>query len=368
MSALLAALLGGAVLVQPSTDAAMQTLLKAAVTLRTFDHFAGACTRGPGFDAAASRAIAAWTTSQRVAQVRTRVDEAERNPRQKQVIASAVESIAERLRGQSIGDCAVAVSVTRTSEAQFATSAPELAGAPASGEPAAPAAPVAPASPPSGPAAAAPSVVTAELLASIESVGFDTRAGFGVGGFITTEVVPIVLFRNGEVLTDVRGLTAPGGLAAHKAANPGKWTRWQRAGGELQIARAKGFVKLPFQVTYATLPAGFRLRGMYRRLGGAGTLGVGGTSSVAVWDQYRFTADGAVERGGGAGASSEAGDTSTVTRSTAAGRRGTYRIDGLVLHITYDDGATAQHLLITDPDDPKTAIWIDGNGYVRRGE
>lgn len=363
MSALLA-LLVGAVLAQPPAEAAMQTLLKAAVTLRTFDHFAGACTRGPGFDTAASRVIAAWTTSQRVAQVRARVDEAERHPRTKEVIASAVDSIAERLRGQATGDCAVAVSVTKTSEAQFTNSAPELADASAAGDSAAAAAPAAPASP----AAPAPSVVTPELLASIDSVGFDTRAGFGVGGFITTEIVPIVLFRNGDVLTDVGGLTAPGGLAAHKAANPGKWTRWQRVGGDLQIARRQGFVKLPFQVTYATLPAGFRLRGMYRRLGGAGTLGVGGTSSVAVWDQYQFTAEGAVARGGGAGASSAAGDTSTVTRSTAAGRRGSYRIDGLVLHITYDDGATAQHILITDPDDAKAAIWIDGHGYVRRGE
>jgi hypothetical protein len=367
MSALLAALIGGVVLVQPSADA-MQTLLKAAVTLRTFDHFAAACARGPGFDQPASRVIASWMTSQRVAQVRARVDEAERNPRQKEVIVSAVESIAERLRAQAIGDCAVAVSVTKTSEAQFATSAPDLAGAPATGATSSPAAPVAPPQPSSTAAAAAPSVVTPELLAAIDSVGFDTRAGVGVGGFITTEIVPIVLFRNGDVLTDVRGLTAPGGLAAHKAANPARWTRRQRAGSELQIARSKGFVKLPFQVTYATLPAGFRLRGMYRRLGGAGTLGVGGTSSVAVWDQFRFTADGAVERGGGAGASSEAGDTSTVTRSTAAARRGTYRIDGLVLHITYEDGATAQHILITDPDDAKGAIWIDGHGYARRGE
>ena len=361
MSALLAALVGGALLTQPSAEAAMQTLLKAAVTLRTFDYFAAACTRGPGFDAAASRVIGAWTASQRVAQVRARVDEAERNPRQKQVITSAVESIADRLREQSIGDCAVAVSVTKTSEAQFVTSAPDLAGAPAPGETAALPAPSAAASP-------SPSIVTPALLASIDSIGFDTRAGFGMGGFITTEVVPVVLFRNGDALTDVRGLTAPGGLAAHKTAQPGAWTRWQRAGGELQIARAKGFAKLPFQVTYATLPAGFTLRGMYRRLGGAGTLGVGGTSSVAAWDEFRFTADGAIERGGGAGARSEAGGTSTATRGTSAGQRGTYRIDGLVLHVTWDDGTVAQHILITDPDDPKGAIWIDGHGYARRGE
>lgn len=186
-------------------------------------------------------------------------------------------------------------------------------------------------------AAPSPSIVTPALLASIDSIGFDTGAGFGVGGFITTEIVPVVVFRNGDGLTDVRGLTAPGGLAAHKAAQPGAWTRWQRAGGELQIARAQGFATLPFQVTYATLPAGFALRGMYRRLGGAG-------------------------------ARSEAGGTSTVARGTSTGQRGTYRVDGLVLRFTWDDGTTAQHILITDPDDPKGAIWIDGQGYARRGE
>ena len=361
MSALLAALLGGAVLVQPSADSAMQTLLKAAVTLRTFEHFADACTRGPGFDRPALRLIEAWTASQHVAQVRARVVEAERDPRQKQVIASAVASIAAQLREQSVGDCAVAVSLTKTTEAQFATSAPGLVGE-STPPPAAVSASPAPA------AQTAPSIVTPALLESIEGVGFDTRAGFGVGGFVTTEVVPVVLFRNGDALTDVRGLTFPGGLVAHKAANPTRWTRWQRAGGELQIARSRGFEKLTFQVIYATLPADFRLRGLYRRLGGAGTLGVGGTSSVAVWEQYRFAADGTVERGGGAGASSEAGDASTVTRSTAAVRRGTYRVDGLVLHITYDDGVTASHVLITNPDDPKAAIWIDGHGYARRGE
>ncbi len=201
MSALLAALVAGVLLTPPSADAAMQTLLKAAVTLRTFDHFAGACTRGPGFD------------------------------------ASAVESIADRLRAQSIGDGAVAVSVTKTSEAQFVTSAPEQAAAPAAGEAAAPITPTAPAT-------LSPLVVTPALLASIDSTGFDTRAG-----------------------------------------------------GELQVARAKGFA-----------------------------------------------------------------------RGTSTGQRGTCRIDRRVPHITWDDGTTAQHILITDPDDPKGAIWIDGQGYARRDE
>ncbi len=184
-------------------------------------------------------------------------------------------------------------------------------------------------------AAPSPSIVTPALLARSTASASTPGADPG-SGFITTD-------RAGRALSQRRrldrraGPDRPGGLAAHKAAQPGAWTRWQRAGGELQIARAQGFATLPFQVTYATLPTGFALRGMYRRLGDAG-------------------------------ARSEAGGTSTVARGTSTGQRGTYRVDGLVLRFTWDDGTTAQHILITDPDDPKGAIWIDGQGYARRDE
>jgi hypothetical protein len=37
-----------------------------------------------------------------------------------------------------------------------------------------------------------------------------------------------------------------------------------------------------------------------------------------------------------------------------------------MLRITYDDGSVESRILIADPTDPKTAIWLDGVGYVRR--
>jgi hypothetical protein len=37
---------------------------------------------------------------------------------------------------------------------------------------------------------------------------------------------PIVLFRNGDALDDIAGLKYAGGLRAHRAANPTKWTKW----------------------------------------------------------------------------------------------------------------------------------------------
>lgn len=361
MSIVLAALLGAVLAQSQPIDPATQALIRAAMTLRTFDRLADACTRGTGFSTAQQRAIHAWQDGLQVASVRQRVTEFERTPGMKPLVDSTVQTMLGRLRGQGQSDCELAVSVTRTKEGQFA----DLGAAPAPSAPAAAPTP-APAARPAPAGASSSPAVPAATLEAIDSFGFDVRAGMGFGGFITTEIYPVVLFKNGDVLTDVRGLMAPAGLTAHKAAQPAAWSRWRRAGGELQVEGKKGFEKLPFQATYARLPAGFTLNGLYRRLGGTGTLGVGGTTSVAVYDQYRFFADGRVERDGGAGSRAEAGDVSTVTRGAAATRRGRYTIDGLSLRVVYDDGTSEQRLVITDPKDPKGAIWLDGEGYAQR--
>ena len=364
MSIVLAMLVSGSALAAQAPDPALQALLKAAITLRTFDHFAQACERAAGFTPAEARAIAAWRAAQRVELVRGRVADAERAPGTRQAVDQAVRSIASRLQGQQLSDCALAVSVTRTDEAQFVAVAPDLASGPAPDAPGTVTSP--PASTPSPTLAPAAPRSDPAILAAIDSFAFDTRPIMGIGGFITTDIYPIVLFKNGDVLAEVAGLMFPGGLAAHRRAHPDQWTRWQRTGAELQILEAKGWATLPFPTTYGALPDGFGLDGLFRRLSGVGTMGVGGSDAVTAFNEYRFHPDGRVERGGGVGGRSEFGDTSTVTRGVAPDRRGTYRIEGLQLRITYDDGSTEQRLLITDPKDPKGAIWLDGHSYVQR--
>lgn len=207
---------------------------------------------------------------------------------------------------------------------------------------------------------------TGGIAETIDSFGFDTRAAVGIGGFVTTRVYPVVLFRNGDALTDVEGLGFPGGLEAHRRAHPRDWTRWRRGPTRIQLETAKGWKNLAFPTTYGTLPEGFLLEGLYRNLAGTGTMGVGGTDAVTVWDQYTFSRDGRVVRGGGAGAQAEAGTTTTTSSAVAANRHGRYRVEGLTLRITWDDGTAEARILVTDPSDPRGAIWLDGTGYVRR--
>lgn len=332
--------------------AADEALLNAALIVRTVDHYAAACDRRGGFKAADVAAIAAWERDHGVAQIRARIPALERDAAQKQQLDRGVDGIVRQVDAKGVDACTAAVTAIRTRDAQFATAAPQLLSPPG----------VAPRTP-----ATAPSVrPDAALLAQIDAFGFDTRTTMGIGGFLTTEVYPVVLFSDGRLLTDMEGLLFPGGPAAHRAAHPKDWTRWRRQGGELQVAGTKGWQKLPFQSTFRQLPAGLQLDGLYRRLGGTGNVAMGGSATVAAWSEYRFTPDGRVSRGGGAGARAEAGGGSVVTRSQAAGQQGRYRIEGVTLHIRYDDGSEETRLIVTDPMDPGGAIWLDGRGYVQR--
>lgn len=185
----------------------------------------------------------------------------------------------------------------------------------------------------------------------------------GYGGFLTTDIYPVVLFRDGRALTDVTGLSD---VAASRRAHPEDWTQWRRSAGRIEFMKKGTWERIAFTKTYASLPPGFRLNGLFRRLSGTGNMGAGGSDSVTLVRDYRFWPDGSVVRGSAAGASASSGDSSVVTRSTAPDARGEYRIDGLTLSITYGSGSTEQRMIVADPDNPKTAIWLDGEGYVQR--
>jgi hypothetical protein len=333
---------------------------RAAMVVMSFDRFAAACKSRGGLSGDDARKVAAWQSDNGVDRIRERLSELDQDPVHKKRVEDAARGIVDHVESKGIGPCAAAVSVTRSPDSQFAKRSPELL---AGGKPAAPNKAAAPtASPaPAAPTAARDSVPA--LLAQIDSFGFDSRVAMGVGGFMTTDIYPVVLFRNGDALTDAAGLAFPGGIAAHKRAHPKDWTQWRRGPGKIELSGSKGWQAMSFRVTYPSLPSGFRLDGRFQHLGGTGNVGVGGTDSVTAWNEYRFSRDGRVVRGGGVGSRAEGGNSSVVTSNIAPNRRGRYQIDGLGLNITYDDGSTERRILITDPKE-STVIWLDGVGYT----
>jgi hypothetical protein len=359
--ALMGLLAGAGAVRAQALDLRNETFMQAALTVMTFDHFAARCEQGVGFGAADASTVKRWQAENGVAQIRSRMREIALSTEQKRQFEQGLAQINQKIEAQGAGPCAAALAGAKMPAAQFAKVSPQLLAALG-------AAPPRDSTP--RPAAGAPNTVApsadANVAAQIDSFGFNSRLKMGIGGLLTTDIYPVVLMRNGDALDDVKGLGFRGGLEAHKRARPSDWTRWRRAGGELQLERKDGWKALPFPTTYPKLPDGFTLNGLFRALSGAGSHGAGGNQQVAAWSDYRFSTDGAVLRGGGAGSSAEGGDASVVTSNAAANRRGRYRIDGLLIHINYDDGSLERRILITDPKNPKSAIWLDGLGYVRR--
>jgi hypothetical protein len=331
----------------PTVD---KSLVRAALLVRAFDQLAAQCKSERGFNDREAASIATWESEQGVGVIRTQMRGISADM-QKHVEKAATMLINELNQRSNDDPCALALALTTTSSAKFATANP-----PGSTNE----------TKPGETTSTAPSVSSSAplsaLITTIDSFGFNTRMTMGVGGFLTQDIYPVVLFRNGEALKDVKGLTYSRGLSAHRSSNPEDWTRWRRGGGRVELQTSEGWKPLPFSQTYQSLPKQFRLEGTYRSLSGTGNVAIGGSSSVVAWRTYTFSADGRIVRDGGAGASSGG----TVTSSTAPNQRGRYQIDGLILRIRYDDGTTEERMLITNPKDPKSAIWLDGYGYSRR--
>jgi hypothetical protein len=345
-----------------------KSMVQAALMVKVFDQLSAQCKAGRGFNVQESAAVAAWEKEQRIDALRTEIGKLSAQV-QGQLDQGATSVLTEISRQQpNANPCTLAMTITRISGSSAGASRSSSRGTESSANPGTGMTTAAPS--PSGSSRlsdnSSDNSNVANLVAKIDSFGFDTRMTMGVGGFMTQDVYPVVLFRNGEALKDVKGLSYAGGLEAHRRDKPQSWTRWQRSGGKVQLETSKGWKALPFSATYQTLPSQFRLDGTYRSLSGGGTVAIGGGASVAAWRNYTFFSDGRVMRDGGAGSSVSGSGSSVVTSSVAPNQRGRYQVDGLVLRINYDDGSTENRIIITNPKDPKGAIWLDGKGYVKR--
>jgi hypothetical protein len=328
-----------------------RAFLEAALVIRSFDQLSDQCKAGKGFTKKQSAAIAAWEAKQNVNALRTQVRSLSSTMQQQIEQGSAKVTAALLKEFTNATPCEIAATIITTPKAKFTVSNSKPESLPDRNPNQ------------TGTTSSPSTTVRASVRVSeIDSFGFDTRVSVGVGGFIGQDVYPVVLFRNGDALKEVKALAAANGLAEHRSSNPKAWTKWQRKNGKIELLTAKGWKALPFNATYQALPAQFRLDGTYRSLSGAGNVAIGGSASVAAWSIYTFSSEGRVIRGRGAG-SSNAG---VVTSSVAPSQRGRYQIDGLTLRMTYDDGSTEERLIIANPKDPKTAIWLDGSGYSKR--
>ena len=335
-----------------------------------FDYLSNQCEQKNGFNSNEKAKIQNWEKQNNISQIRAYLTEFEQKPNNKKITDNARQTIESKYTASNLDPCQGAMQTIESPQAQFTQAAPNFMAS--LGQTTTKQSQARQSKPTPQVATKTQQANTKDpkslkaLASQIDSFAFNSRPKMGMGGFIMLDIYPVVLFKNGDLLDNIEGLNYNGNMAEYKRAKPDDWSSWRRSMGKLQIKGEKGWETLEFQDTYKQLPNDFRLNGIFYSTSGTGNVAFGGSQSVTAWDEYFFSSDGRVVRGGGAGSSSEAGDISVVTKSVAANQRGKYHIDGLILKINFDDGSTESRILVTDPKDPKSVIWLDGTSYVRR--
>lgn len=341
------------------------------VTVMSVDHLKGTC-KGAGAPNAMKQA-ASWETKNDVPLVRKAIAQLEQEPKKRQAVANARRGIVEKFQSVDHDPCTFLIATVTLPDSQFADTRQMatlrkefgVSGGVATASTSTANTGAAASNAPSPVRSAEQNKRMQDLAAKIEGFGFDYTMTMGIGGGMAMRVFPVVLFKDGQVLEDVEALSFAGGMEAHKRANPDDWTRWRRAGEKLQTQTSKGWENLPFTAIYSKLPDGFKLNGRFQSLGGGGNTAYGGSDFFAVWSTFDFLPDGRVIKGGGAGGYSAFQQASSAFSSVAPERRGRYRIEGLMLNVTYDNKANEQFLIVSDPKDP-SVIWLDGTGYTSK--
>lgn len=176
-------------------------------------------------------------------------------------------------------------------------------------------------------------------------------------------------------------------VEADRQEEPGRWGRWRRSGGKVQVRFEAEFATPPGQLWRHPGKPGMRLQGRYR---GSSSLSVGSVSTWAFWG-LTLHGDGRFERwsmrgmggttGHGANAtttmaiSDDKGSVGSVAGANFGGGsrsdsgvtdddlEGTYQIDGWSLTLRYRSGATQRGFFYVDDDGDN--VWFEGAELMR---
>ncbi|MBM3484904.1 MAG: hypothetical protein FJX66_16650, partial [Alphaproteobacteria bacterium] len=353
--------LTGAALAKPidltqQSDVEMMATAALAQTLRA------KCEASGEMSSDTRQAVATWEKANHLDRVAAEIMRLGKDPATRAVIATLAQQVEEAAATVEPQSCPALIALLDVPAASFGKRASSLPAVSASKR-----AEVAPDARSDQPAKTRKSGKGAKahaLADQIEGFGFDQRPVIGNGGMIMLDIYPVVLFKDGRLLTDVGGLDFAGGIEAHQQENPRAWTRWRKSDGRFELLGGDKWRPFAFNAIYDKVPPGFRLTGRYDTMANTGNIAIGGTDSVTVWEAYEFWPGGEVIKGRTAGADVAGGDYRTTAQATSPDRRDRYSIDGLTLSITYDDGASESVILVTDPKDPDV-IWLNGRGFVK---
>lgn len=179
----------------------------------------------------------------------------------------------------------------------------------------------------------------------VEGVYFKSFTGFGVGGGVTMDFEPIVLFRDGSYYEVEGPALEDVDLAGARAREPRNWGSWRRQGASFILTDNRGRSndhQLQQGSFFKAFPASAApLRGTFESVGGGGNSALGGDVTIASTDRLVFNADGSFGTRRSTGALNS-GATSGVGSAVAARRAGggRFSVRDHTLTLTHADGRT----------------------------
>ncbi|AHE52027.1 DUF6683 family protein [Sphingomonas sanxanigenens] len=232
----------------------------------------------------------------------------------------------------------------------------------------APAAPAAPAVPAGGAGRHAAN------WQKVEGVYFRSFTNFGVGGMMTQDFEPIILFRDGSYYEIEGPALEDVDLDASRRARPIKWGRWSRGGKGFVLTNSKGKANdyaLQQGAFFKAFPAeagANKLAAKYTRVSGGGNAALGGELTIAAQTDLSFSPDGSYGRASSAGAvgsGSQSGVGLGVSSRKPAAGIGRYRIERHTITLVEPDGATKRQFFAFGsrkaPAQPATSMIFIGD-------
>jgi hypothetical protein len=170
----------------------------------------------------------------------------------------------------------------------------------------------------------------------------------GYGGGVVMKYDPYLLLKDGTIYRNL--LKPPKELDIEKSrqAEPKMWGRWQKSGNSIIVEWHDGKRETWDKHWHIARPArkAERLKGRFSSMTGGGNTAMGGTFSIAVFNDYAFSDDGRFTRGGAVGAT----DTSLAAGGKTGESRGTYVIDDYTIELRLDNGKVERLVFYFYPD------------------
>ncbi|MGF7149328.1 hypothetical protein FHS96_002970 [Sphingomonas zeicaulis] len=208
----------------------------------------------------------------------------------------------------------------------------------------------------------------------VEGVYFKSFTNFGVGGMMTQDFEPIILFKDGSYYEIEGPALEDVDLDASRRARPIKWGRWSRGGKGFVLTNSKGkandyaLQQGAFFKAFPAEAAGNKLAAKYSRVSGGGNSALGGELTIGGKTDLTFSPDGSYGRasaGGATGSGSQSGVGFGVSSRRPAAGIGRYRIERHTITLVEPNGETKRQFFAfgsrKTPAQPATSMIFMGD-------